>query len=225
MSCIMWNRLGNATQIGKSEIGNNGTQNGGDFGACKFGNGFSILVANSTDDVTFSFEYIGVHTIEFWYKPNFNYDSGSTVTIIHIPSISSGELRLAMDPSTSKFFTYAPNAAGTAKYVRWDQGAFSSGDLVHCAWVIDKNGIDGGTDTQRFYFNNVSVSVVEEGSGTQDMALYNSDVSTTMYVGGHATVAQSLNGVIDNIKHYNNSKIDFSDRFHEGFGAKKGRVN
>jgi hypothetical protein len=224
---VLYSRLGAIGQVTTPVIGSAGSEIGSpSYASVKFGNGLSTLTGGGSVGLTFPFSYTGKHTFDFWYKPNFDYNAGTGfLTLLHIPSISSGYLRIGFDKSTTdKFFTYVPDGTGAAKFVRWDQGAFSADDLIHIAWVVDKDGIDGSSNTQRFYVNGSAATSIA-GDTTEDGTIYSTSVgSLTQYIGKFSTANQTQDGGIDNYKEYDYAKIDQSDREDERGGLNDQRV-
>ena len=86
-----------------------------------------------------------------------------------------------------------------------------SGVWTHVAIVVNKNGIEGTSDTMRAYINGVLA-----GSSLQTFAGITSPV--TLQIVGNPINTGACLGAMDNFKIWDYAKTDFSDRFTEGFG-------
>lgn len=158
--CFFWNRTGNAAQIAASEIGPNCFWNGTEqYTEVKFNDGALVDAVDVNADVESSFTGFNVNAfiIGIWIKTTWSCAAG-------VPSIAGW-----LDPwhyriDANNFITLTFNRVGAVYYhffrirvggvfTDWtvSRGTWSAGDLVHLAWVFDRNGIGGGANTRRFY--------------------------------------------------------------------------
>lgn len=224
--CVWWNRLGDAAQIGTSEIGVNCVwDNTPTYNAGKFDNG--IYSNNANNRVrTYSFASSLVNNwrqfiVEFWLRTDYNLVAG-------IPS----------DATTHGMFSYYQNSDNRLRWVldsawRIDLGArigavwynhrliqanWSSGTDAHFLVAVNNAGIDGGADQFRLYVNNGLVY-----NSANDYA--NWSTSQSIYLLVQATIGAivtPLNGVLDNIKIYDSTAQlagILANRETEGFPA------
>jgi hypothetical protein len=220
---IFFNRLGDATQVGNSVVGLNFSWTGTPaYAAGKFGNGIDITYSGGEYISNGSWVYYPQGCHEFWLKPDNDYNSGSNVTYFYDWRSSGG----TGNPSQIIYYNYGaqiwslwnPNGAGNGIFETQynDTTSFSGGDLLHLAHVWDAAGIDGGSDTHRFYINGSRMTAT---AGSEATAIHNINIiGKTMRIGQSVGANQGAVGVIDNFKTYDWTKTYFTDRGNERGG-------
>jgi hypothetical protein len=94
-----------------------------------------------------------------------------------------------------------------------------NGRWIHVAGVWDRNGIDGSADTVRLYVDGQVVAASQEsdwGTTTCSHRLPGVDRCFLDVAGCNDTCADTFSE--DNLKVWDYAKVDFRDRFQEGFG-------
>jgi hypothetical protein len=226
---VFWNKLGSQTEIENSEVGLDGTFGGGGFVTGMFGNAFS---ADYTQDslVRFPKEVIPTYAgcIEFWAKlvdppPNIQ-TLGSSPLFVHI---DDGYARYRIDLNGNDGYG-AGGVTGAAGYV-YDTGTGPDGfwtyeqvlgagqveEWHHYALVWDENGIagvDDGTKRVAVFLDGQLESGYWYTAGVPEFVPLTS--GELLVIANHNVQGSAA---IDNIKIWDYSKTNFSDRFVEGF--------
>lgn len=230
---VLWNKLGSQAEIEDSEVGLDGTFNGGSFVEGRFGTAY---MANYAQDklVHFPKEVIPIDagTIEFWakltgfpsnvsaggwgHKPYFItiWDGYSAFQIGFEANDGAGNGGLCGNVGHGFHF-------GTGVYC-WNcwtyAGILGTGleeEWHHYALVWNKNGIQGVADgTKRgavFLDGQLNSSRWHDyyGSNSEFVPLTSGELALIDNWGSQGNVA------IDNIRIWNYAKTDFSDRFYE----------
>jgi hypothetical protein len=186
----------------------------------KFGKSASRLVISPGGKrLTQTFNYSGALTVEVWFRPN--YPSTSTVTYYLLDFRNNGLSLIINNSSTLGLIFYPPNVTntGSIQLAYGHPTAFSAGDLIHLAFVIDSNTIPGlGGAYSALYWNGVRATKTG-GVGSESTPVYAGSAAVTDgIIMCDRTSAVSLNGGIDNFKIHNYAKTNFSDRFQERGG-------
>ena len=192
---ILHNTLEDAAAVAASVKGPNGSQTGGTFAACKFGNGFEVDANSEYIDFTYSPGSAGCY--ELWFKTKFA-STDTTLRYILDRNTPVNAPRFRWNGVNKWQFTVSDIA------VNYDSGSFSTGAVFHLALVWDINGINGSSDTIRFYVNGVL--------GSQSTSAFASIVADSIRLGNNNANSLHANGIIDNLKVYDFAKIDFDDR-------------
>jgi hypothetical protein len=223
---ILFNRVGSTVETTHSVIGENGIEAASvSYTPGRFGNG--IICNGSTKYVSFPNSgniYLGTKgAIEFWFAPQgYSITDGSAST-----ATPAFKFLFSTSGNTSaNLFDFGfINNSGTVIRSRANgtYNGFGAGTLNptgftladgvfgHVAIVWNETGIDNGSDTVRFYFNNVLLL-----STTNSLTLPSSN---TLWFGSYELASVYFaNAIIDNLKIYDYAKTDFSDRFNERGG-------
>lgn len=110
------------------------------------------------------------------------------------------------------------NAKADAWKVRTEAHTFSKGESFHLAVVWDEEGIDGTDDTMRIYLNG-EVAGAASGFWGGDPFLKYLYLGTSPNSGTFGTYYNAMAGAFDNLKIWEYSKVDFSDRLQEDTSA------
>lgn len=226
---VLWNRLEDASSVGNSVIGVNGTIYGSNvsYDSVKFGNG-----AKSTQAGTSRIEFVGINipfdygTIEFWSK--LIQSPGSATA--HVNWFSSDDnsyprLEFHWDCNLNLgnvWIAYGGPSSQRRRFHSWnasDIGWTSAGDIIHFAVVWDMDESDA--DCLRLYSNGtrVSGSGITEGTGNKTtMKGTTLDDLAILTLRNFTSSDRISNCNIDNIKYYDYAKTDFSDRHKERSG-------
>lgn len=214
-SLILYNRLESANSI--SVIGGTATTTGSPtFEACKFGNGCKSSSNSNYNTFTITAASINnalKYTIEFWGIPLWNCTNGGSADGAYHNAVGL----LSDSGKFVDFYYYQSDAfyydAGTFFWRNADSGqTWTSGDVVHYAYVVDSSGIAGSSDKARCYINGALA-----GASTTIALTSIGGTNVTLYV-TNSRGAGTWKGTVDNIKVYNYAKTDFSDRFNERGG-------
>jgi hypothetical protein len=197
----IFNRLGDASQVTNSERGVNGLASGVTYAPLKFGNGVDVDANNECVDFSYSFPNAG--TIQLWMKPHFS--SASTTLARFIDQATGGTTRIQFIWLSGSGLTLAVWGANIITYLP----TFSVDDEFHVGLVWDTAGIDGTSDTARIYYQGVDVA-----SGTTAIVPL---TQTDLRIGCDSNGVANGNAVFDDFKTWDYAKIDFSDRFFDGF--------
>lgn len=208
---ILWNKCGNASEINKSQIGSAGTINGTPtYNTAKFNDG---TYSNSDSNyLTFSDGGIDPNKITFeaWFKTDWSITDGvpsdSQFHVIYFWRYDANNYIVVSTRTTNFFFNVV--VGGTSYTATFTTGiTWSASTDVHLAVVINRNGIDGGSDTFRFYINN------SLAASTTTTIADQTNRNGIFYTHIHPDAAgRVLDGIIDNLKIYNYAKLDFSDK-------------
>ena len=220
MALKYWSKLEDAGDVTNPEIGPAGTEDGSPtYAACKFNNGIYVNVDNEGYHFPNNPTVITGATkgaVEFWIKPDFNLVNGE-------PSDSARHFLFAYSPAGSAVLAIEVQATGGIRIVRVDDIGgtvaildtttdWTAGDLVHLAFTWDKDHGFDGNKTMAFYVNGVETVSTTTALGTL------TDDTSDIYVGIHGSGAFHMDSVLDNLKIFDDAKIDFSDRNDEDAG-------
>ncbi len=212
---ILWNKLGTEDEILHSEIGESLSWTGSEeYQDCQYNMG-----SYSNDNSNYiTFPGTGftpnAFTVEFWLKTDWDCVSGTaqeTGYYSYFQWYYDNDNRImAQIDHTGCYLNIRGEGVHNYQYWTPSQLNWQAGDIVHLAWVYNRDGIDGTTDTKRLYFNgNVVASTTEQPEAFS--------VSGGMfYLLQHQDLSRTLKGTVDNLKIYDYAKTDFSDRFNEG---------
>ena len=216
-NCILWNKLGSAGEVTSSEIGQNGAWTGTPtYSACKFGNGsysnnignYILIPDNDFDQDNFIFECwlkLDWSTPEVpphwwvWWEPD-------------------GSNRFSTGLEGGNIYSYwRQNSGGGALNISVAQ-SITGGDLNHFMLVCNRSGIAGGADTRRIYWNTTLIYNSATALNASTAAAGNIKLLN------HITTGGALNGVMDNLKIYNDTTqvtIDaiIANKDNEGWGG------
>jgi hypothetical protein len=243
---VLWNKLGSETEISSSEIGVDGIYTGPlAFASVQHGDGAALQSGSAQImfEELFGTFFPDSGTIEFWWIPQHDENSGGTHHHERYPFIISSDdvgqspgwpvLLIKMHSfghSSSYHLTAIDFGMWTGGYSwnsirhRYDLN-FSAGQLMHVAITWDKSL--GGAPL-RFYVDGVFQAPYVDDSTNPELAIQ--DIQDAMS-GGFAHQLELLrfsnrpDGAghqydsemyIDNFKILNHAKTDFSDRFIEG---------
>ncbi|MCD4813749.1 LamG domain-containing protein [bacterium] len=215
---LLWNKLGSVTEVQNSESGPNGTITGSiSYDSVQFGNG-------AINDDRYS--YIGYDnsvfdgekgTIEYWVKPNFAMVNGYAQT-----AKSNARYWVHQNPGSSWFLMAVDDQAHSSQFKVIIVGAsgvlvtpnlnWSSDENVHIALIYDRNAGFDGSKTIAVYQDGVEVGYSTEDWGNYDVGSVPFTVLNGIVGSG---ALQKADAYIDNLKIWNYSKTDFSDRFVE----------
>ena len=218
---IFWNKLGSNTEVSNSEVGVDGVIVGTpNYSTVHFNNGVGNFPSESTHikfDDLFSTNNYSEFTIEFWFKWN------STGTADY--SVISGSQSSSAWGNTNWYILINGEGPGTCSinvvfvfnaidYILYGWNAtFNIGDIDHLAVTVDLSKTDG--ERIKLYRNGVDL-------GNPDWANVNTNPHSTYKFPSYTRIGQStfnswlLTSYADNLKIYNYTKTDFSDRFTEG---------
>ena len=218
---VLWNRLGSATQITKSVIGENFAWVGSSsYAAGKFGNGSYSNSASNYPQVTNGNNVIpdqGLYAVELWLKTGFDVTNG--VGPANNPGIWSlygaawSKAQVSFLTGSGLTFAYYWLSSSGYYHLNSTSAAFTwtAGTLVHLAFVINTSGIGGSANTMRVYKDGISRTTSDTALGTPPAA-----APVFKLLNGDWTTGQDA--TIDNIKVYDYDKINFNDRFNERGG-------
>lgn len=156
-------------------------------------------------------------TIEFWwYKPG---TVAGYMCCLGDTGVS-GEFEILMRESGGNvhFFIFKRGGSPSQKYIDYNKApADIDNGWNHVAFVWDRSGISGGSNTCRIYLNGS-----QETSSNAVIEAYNFPYPYPFtignaYNGGIATVP-AVNSYFCNLKIYDYAKTDFNDRFDERGG-------
>ena len=226
---VFWNKMGSMTELQNSEEGPGFDHIQGikEFAPVQHGNGVEVYDVGGNGVHVLTPAPLGnmkAGAIEYWYLSN---STEITREAEYLAGIN--------DP------TYSKINLGSAMY--WDAGyngncglyfgiydgtsnhsiqtgtvpnaniTFSTTEPTHLAFVWDWDGINGSADTMRVYRDGVLLL-----SSQDVMAAWDDSVTEYMIAGTgdyRPTWHTAPNGKVDNLKIWNYSKTDFSDRFVE----------
>ncbi|MFC1517960.1 LamG-like jellyroll fold domain-containing protein, partial [Candidatus Margulisiibacteriota bacterium] len=228
----LWNKLGSEAEVTSSVVGPDGVIVGTiTYETAKYDNGFRPLGDYSHkpefDSSILNSDMKG--TIEMWWKADEAHDDTS-------PGTKSSNLMMLWNPAhnlgsqipadqygmwirylhgTTRFNCQLSSSVFSVSYYGDSGFSWGAGDLVHVAFVWDREGIGGTSETAQLYVNDQKIA-------TSDTAIPDdlTPVVSAFAVGNskynYSSDAQ-VRGALDNIKVWNYAKTDFSDRFYEGF--------
>jgi Secretion system C-terminal sorting domain/FIMAH domain len=232
---LLWNKLGSQTEIENSDFGPDGSIYGSgiSFPTGFFDNGFTSNGSNTGPNFglweAFNPDYDLAGTVEFWWKPQRNYDEGnSPPDEVFISGLWGNPMKVPFQLIYR--WREHEGLGGIEARVHCTDGLehvfrigkvapFNAGDWVHIAFLWDIEGIheEGepifyGAYVDGIYYpffdvNSPGVSInyrIEKRLGAYlSMGYYDADWGVR------------LEGILDNIKVWNYAKTDFSDRFLE----------
>lgn len=209
----LWSKLENAGDVTSPQLGTGGlVHSSPTYPACKFGNG--ILSDADNEGCTFPTAANNINnskgTIEFWAKPSFDSEEVDSHQLFMM-SVGVNAAITAYYTLGRKigFVTRGEYIGGRADATEF---SFSAGDLIHIAFVWDKDGNDiGGSKTVAIFINGI-----ERASDTRTWSA--GTLGADFYVGTANNWAIHSDVVIDNLKTYDHCKLDFSDRDTEDAG-------
>jgi hypothetical protein len=216
---VLFNRLGSATEVGTSVIGDNGTVNGAvTYPAGKFGNALSVAVDNVANNVQFPFANLPDWTApgcwEWWVRTPILPASRNYCVMFLSQTASDAGMNIYFINGRSDIRILITNQAGDDLV----SNVFIPGNLTthtwyHMAMVWDWDNKFDGTNYFVFYRDNVNVY------GKDTTGNHNNNFANDLTV-CNAPVSASLgdDGAVDNLKMYDYTKIDFNDRENERGG-------
>lgn len=221
---ILWSKLDSADDVTSPQLcgtggeGVEGTAETHVYSAAKFSNGYNatgtgnnLLFGTSENSIN-----LDKGTIEFWTKIGFAYDiSGTTYIFFDFIDTSNGGIYLRYEPATDKFILHAMSQGASQVTVEASSSAqtFSVGDLIHIGSVWDRTGADiGSSVTLALYIDDT-----QDATSTTTWAT--DAVASNMYVGSATDNGYPCISIIDNLKTYDECKINFGDRFDEGISG------
>jgi len=208
---VLWNKLGSDAQVQNSEVGSNGNISGSvEYGTVKFGNGTKPSAGDGR--IYFPSAILQSNNagcIEFWLNPSLaktNYITSFYYFDTYDTNTARGfQSQVDWINDAVNFKIY--HQPGTTIVIKENTPyMWNAGELVHIAYVYDKNGIDATSDTARIYINGVSAC--------QTTSPLNTLGSGPIYLNNHRPGRDDLSSpdYIDNIKIWDFAKTDFSDR-------------
>lgn len=223
---LFWNLLGTPAQVAQSAAGTNCTELGGvTYEAGMFGgavrvdaNGEAILAGNYLNE-----RYGNAGCVELWiYNDGWTINNGAPSAGQHfVVSESEG-----FGANLWWFDITFVVAAGIRWRIRDAGGAWDNWTVAapimdagnqewhHLALVWDATGIGGGANTRRFYWDGAQAAAANIAITMPvfPMPAYRLQIGLRV-----DTNTVPFIGRLDNIKWWNYAKVDFSDRFTEGF--------
>lgn len=211
----LWSKLENVGDVTSPQLGTGGAEIGSPtYEPARFGNG--ILSDVNDEGCTFPTGANSINldkgTIEFWAKLNFDPSHAADHALLDFRLSGSGGMRLIFINSIDDFRLYIQSGGSYVVTLTTTGVSWNAGDLLHFAITWDRTGTDiGDSKTAVLYIDDV-----EEASSTTQ---WDTDtVNSNLYVGTSYGGTSHSDAVIDNIKTYDECKIDFSDRNSEGDG-------
>jgi len=166
-----------------------------------FGNGLSPTPVGDLTIPAAAFD-LDKGALEFWYTPNWSTPNSYYHEILRSEG-SYDDIRLVYYDLTRVYISawngYCPGPAANMP--------MRAGQPNHFALVWNRLGINGSADIARLYFNGTLVM-----SNSQPIISYAPKNVRFMEFSYTNPEASAYGGVIDNLKIYNYSKTDFSDR-------------
>lgn len=210
-----WSKLEDAGDITSPQIGPAGTVDGSPtYAACKFNNG---LYSNANGE-GYHFTNTGtiisgnIGCIEFWFKPDYNLVNGvPSDAARHLffnlnTAATPPELGAFIHPTTG-FYFYRRDDANTFVSAIDITSNWTAGDLVHIAFVWDKDAGFDGTKTMAIY-----IDEVQTVSTTTALGVYTDDATDVVYVAMFYDGLYPIDAVMDNLWMWDIAKTDFSDK-------------
>jgi len=229
---VVANRLGSLSQVNNSVIGVNGAIDGTvTYSSVKFDNGADTGTVRNNRVVFL--ETSGTllpntdqYTVEYWCQPTWACtDSVAQDGVQHLlwglhtdTSDSTDWEHINIFNGSSYWYSKTPS--GTELNPRLDTISgltWTASEIFHIAWVVDKNGIGGGSDTLRVYKNGTSIFNYT-GSRTTGASSTIKSFVLGSYDNFTAGASAGAKTVFDNVRLYDYAKTDFSDRFNERGG-------
>lgn len=213
-SCVFWNKLGSAGEIGTSEIGANGSISGTvTYGAVKFGNGVKPHVTAGSGNVTFTNAVSDARTfvLSYWVKAGTAWNSGVIHDWVyyHKPVEITG---IQVYHDTTNLFQIIVYQSGANKAVYNFNLTYSAGEVFHLCIVFNASG--GAGAKLAMYKNGSPVTVA---SSPTDNAWTWTTGFSPKFISNNGT----NDNFSDNLKLYNNisliSDILTNDYTWEGF--------
>jgi hypothetical protein len=215
-----YSRLGSDNQVQNSILGTNGTLVGTPtYQASKFGNGvYSNNVANYINIGNGQWFNPNAHTIDVWINTDYSVTDG-------VPSSASTNVPWFWYHDANNWAKWLVRP--TVLLIQYRVGGtFYSINLTtnitwaastdtHTGYLMNRNGINGGSNTFEFYINGAI-------KGSSTLAIANQANAGTMFnllvqnEGG--LVRFPWVGSLDNFKAYNYNRLNFDDRFDERGG-------
>lgn len=225
--CILWNKLSSTAEVEASEIGNNGIILGTlHYESGKFNNGVRMN-SGAPDTDTIEFGNLGLQkkgAIEAWVKPLLSSDNwpdtgllgGDMILALAATSTNNNRLHFGLYDSAAEDVGYAVGVvhSGTAT-IAYPNDTWDANELIHLAMAWDEDAGFDGDKTIALYKNGVEIWSVTTALNIAD-ALTRSAIGLYFDNQLHTWGAPD-NMVVDNLKVWDYPKIDFSDRFIEGF--------
>jgi len=214
----LWNKLGSDIEVQNSEAGPNGSWQGtSSYISIKFNNGMYINNDNNYIDFDGSFFTPNNFTIEVWFKTDYNVVNGQSQDgkqhCFFVWFYNNNNRCLAKFTHDTRYLEIDMCYNSSLYYFNCNNASitFSAGSIHHIAFVYDKNGIDGGADKLRIYFDGTQVfnSTSSPPTCTNSGGIFHLGVDW-----GTVNPIPWINftGGIDNIKIFNCAKTDFSDK-------------
>lgn len=218
-----WNLLGTKAQVEQSAAGPNCTERGNPTYHPGYFGGAVLIDANAESINAYNHNQIfnqGAGCLECWlYNDGWTYTNGASSsnnrTFWGAYTSPPGNLWTILFQVGGFLWQVARNGVHTGTWAGIVLPGATAGNQEwhHWAFVWDVAGIGGGPNIKRIYFDGALVG--------------SSNLATTMpfFLDGKLytiglydrTFNFFMGGRLDNIKHWNYAKTDFSDRFDEGF--------
>ena len=225
---VLWNKLDSDPEVETSEIGPGFEIHGiTNYEPNQFNNGIYFNSENEYLQTTSSILDQKKGCVEFWWKPNFNYNEGAASNNSRFWGSSDGgvlqygEMRIGGSYHPGwEHFTITYNYVDDQGIGGYQHHAtvipFSAGELNHLAFVWDQAGQIEGQYTLAVYQNGTRIGAWNDAitpdipvtMDTPYLWLCNFDGDTT---GGW----DGVRGSMDNVKIWNYAKDTFGDRFNE----------
>jgi hypothetical protein len=214
---IFWNRCEdiNFTSVIGPDMTYGGTPL---FSSSKFGNGVSSTDPSDSyriDGIPYISQSVlneAQGCIEFWVKASDSWASKQMLFLDNIAEKVSGTIWYCFWQTDGRIYMQMTASCNTGV------NTINSGDFIHLAFVWNASGIDGSANTQRIYVNGVSSASTNSsiaGQTFDDTGKFRVGVAWDDSIG---TIDRSIRGYFDNIKVFDYSKTDFSDRLSERGG-------
>lgn len=201
-----WSKLESESDITSPQIGTGGTPiSSPPFNPGKFNNGMEA--DNGIEGFTLPAAANSINVdkgaVEFWFKPFFLPNANGYKDIIY--GLGTRRIRIYFHPTIDDFAV----EIGTGGFILESSFSWSINDLIHFGITWDREGNDiGGGKTCAFYINNVEVD-------STTLTWTAGALPANLQIGWR-DVSYYAEGVIDNLKFYDECKTDFSDGGREG---------
>lgn len=221
MKPILWCRLESSTS--KELINNYSVVVTGapTFSSGKFGNGAysnnNSHYINITSIPLSKINNGAKYTIELWLKTDYNVTNGIPADgLVHdvfsFLTDTSQQINFYFYPADAFYFDAT---VGPGYYKRITAPTWTASNLIHFAFVFNKDGIDGGSDKIRVYVGNSLI--FNSSSFTSGSYVDLTGTSFTLRLLGRAG-SYVFKGQQDNIKIYDYAKTNFLDKENERGG-------
>jgi len=208
---ILWNKLGNNSQVYTGERGVGGSW----IGSEEYGSGvFGSAIDTTGGQVYFSNVFSGIASegsIEFFVRPEESSGHGNNYELLKIGDISGTDyLSLTFQDANLEFEI----VDGGVTRIGYDEAiSYSANDNVHLAVTWKLSDFDDGDNIKLFH----NGDEIYGANGTIDVlsALSDNDIYLSNNERTGEGVHTYFNGLFDNVKIWNYGKTDYSDRNEE----------